>query len=207
MSSIEALLKLGNARGPGPAATYGPSQLLIVLMKIGESGSIGRHNLATEAGLGDGAVRTVIKWLKEGGYIGTKAEGCFLTRKGELAYLELKRTVPRYLELSEAPLAVGRRQVAVVVRRRSGRVRSGIEQRDSSIKAGADGATTYVVEGSKFQVPGSSRDAAKDFPSPAWAELRSGLKPASGDVVIVCGSDSVQRSLVGAMSAALTLLS
>lgn len=50
-------------------------------------------------------------------------------------------------------LTVGKDQFAVMVKKKASRVRSGIEQRDSSIRAGADGATTYVVKGSKFQVP------------------------------------------------------
>ena len=85
-------------------------------------------------------------------------------------------------------------------------MRSGIEQRDASIRAGAAGATTYVIHDSKFQVPGSSVDCEEDFPSEAWAKLRGELRPEDEDVVIVCGSDDRQTSFVGVISAALTLL-
>ena len=206
MSALTALLKMGGSRAPGPAPTYSSSHVLLVLLTIGGSGTIGRHALAKEAGLGEGAVRTVIKWLKEDDYITVKPNGCQLTARGKQAYSELKSVMPKTLELSRTALTVGREQVAVLVKKRSGRVRSGIEQRDSSIRAGATGATTYVIKDSKFQVPGSSLDGEKDFPSGAWMKLRSGLQPENGDVVIVCGSDDRRVSFIGAMSAVLALL-
>jgi hypothetical protein len=95
---------------------------------------------------------------------------------------------------------------AFVLRRGSCPCLSGIEQRDASIKAGAAGATTYVIRDSKFQTPGSSQDCQKDFPSRAWQVLRNELQPDEADVVIVCGSQDRRTSFIGAMSAALSLL-
>lgn len=148
----------------------------------------------------------MIKWLKEGGYIRTLSNGCKLTEKGEKAYSELNGLMPTTLELSRTSVSVGKEQVAVLVKKRAGLVKSGIEQRDSSIKAGAEGAATYLVRNSKIQVPGSSLDAEKDFPSEAWKKLKAGLDPENGDVIIVCGSDDRRTSVIGAISAALTLL-
>jgi hypothetical protein len=176
------------------------------MLTIGGAGTIGRHALAKEAGLGEGAVRTVIKWLKEDGYIKIESDGCQLTTKGLQAYSELKSIIPRTLELSKTSLSVGREQVAVLVKNKASQIKTGIEQRDAAIKAGADGATTYVIKDSKFQVPGSSEDAEKDFPSEAWEKLRSGLQPEDGDVVIVCGSDDRRTSSSGAIGAVRTLL-
>lgn len=206
LSAFTALQKIDSSRGPGPASTYSSSHVLLALLTIGRAGVIGRHALAKEAGLGEGAVRTVIKWLKERAYITVEPNGCQLTAKGKHAYAELKRAMPKILELQRTTLTVGSEQVAILIKKKSDRVRSGIEQRDSAIKAGAAGATTYVIKGSKFQVPGSSADAEKDFPSGVWTKLRSGLQPEEGDVVIVCGSDDKHSSLIGAISAALTFL-
>lgn len=206
MATVPALLKVGALRSPGPAPTYNSSHVVIAVLSIGRTGTIGRHKLAIETGLGEGAVRTVIKWLKEGGYIRTLSNGCKLTEKGEKAYSELNGLMPTTLELSRTSVSVGKEQVAVLVKKRAGLVKSGIEQRDSSIKAGAEGAATYLVRNSKIQVPGSSLDAEKDFPSEAWKKLKAGLDPENGDVIIVCGSDDRRTSVIGAISAALTLL-
>lgn len=206
LAALKALLKIGVPRAPGPAPTYSSSHVLLAMLTIGGAGVIGRHALAREAGLGGGAVRTMIKWLKEDGFIKIQPDGCQLTPKGKQAYSELKSIIPKTMDLSKTSLSVGREQVAVLVKKKAGLIRTGIEQRDASIKAGADGATTYVVKGSKFQVPGSSEDAEKEFPSDAWTKLRAGLQPEDGDAVIVCGSDNRRTSFLGAVRAVLALL-
>ena len=198
-------MRIDRSRPPGPMPSYSSAHMLLVLLTIGEAGSVGRHALSGRVGLGEGAVRTVIKWLKAGGYISIDASGCRLTPKGKRAYSELKKLIPEITTLSRTDLTVGKVQAAVLVKRRSGKVRTGIEQRDSAIMNGAAGATTYVVRDSRFEVPGSSRDAEKDFPSKAWAELREGLRPEDRDVVIVCGAAERQVALLDAISAALTL--
>jgi hypothetical protein len=205
VSAFAALLKMDGRRASGPAPTYSPSHILLALLAIGDVGAIGRHALAVETGLGAGAIRTVIKWLREDGYIVVEPDGCRLTPKGKHAYSGMRSAMPKILELPETALTVGKEQAAVLVRKRAGRVKSGIEQRDSAIKAGAAGATTYVVSGSRFRVPGSPGDVEKEYPGPDWAKLRDGLRPDDGDVVIVCGSDDKDTSKVGAVSAALTL--
>jgi len=100
---------------------------------------------------------------------------------------------------------MGAVQVAVLLRGGGGSVRSGIEQRDSAIGVGAAGATTYVIRGSRFTIPGGSDDCERDFPGKAWGQLKK-LKPRNGDVVILCGSDTQESAKLGALSAALTLL-
>ncbi len=175
-------------------------------MIIGDTGAIGRVALAREAGLGEGAIRTVLKHLKGEGYITIKSQGCELIGKGKEAYSELKKRMPRTVRLSKTGLTVGKEQVAALVKQKSNVVKSGIEQRDTAIKAGAAGATTYIIRNSRFQVPGSSSDCERDFPSNAWSRLREELRPENGDVVIICGSASKHTSFIGAISAALTLL-
>ncbi|MDG6954750.1 MAG: hypothetical protein JRN33_07215 [Nitrososphaerota archaeon] len=206
MSALMSVLKIDRSRGAGPVPTYSSAHVLLVLMTIGDSVSIGRQALSKEVGLGEGAIRTVIKWFRAGGYVKVNANGCLLTPKGNQAYSELKKLIPRILVLPRTTLTVGKIQVAAVVRKKSSRVRSGIEQRDSAVKAGASGATTYLFRGSSFEIPGSPGDAERAFPSESWTKLRSGLEPEEGDVVIVCGSDEKRIALIGVISAALTLL-
>ena len=99
MSAFTSLLKMESPRAPGPAPSYGQSHVLLALLTIGDTGGIGRHALAEEAGLGEGAVRTVIKWLKEDGYIAVESKGCQLTTKGNGAYLELRKRMPKMMEM------------------------------------------------------------------------------------------------------------
>ena len=180
--------------------------MLLAFMVIGDSGNIGRQALAQRAGLGDGAVRTVLKKLRDEGYADADASGCHLTRPGERIYKLLRNKITHAVVLGGSQLTMGRVQVSLAVRIGGGAVGSGIEQRDSAIRIGAAGATTYVIKSGRFAIPGGSTDCERDFPSRAWAKLRSALNPGEGDAVILCGSDSETTARLGALSAALMLL-
>ncbi len=206
MRTFSTLLRMETPRAPGPAPSYFSAHVVVVLLTIGDVGAIGRHALAQRAGLGEGAIRTVIKRLKVEGLVKTRPQGCELTPKGREAYSVVKRRIPLITELPRSELTVGREQVALAVKKKSEAVKSGIEQRDAAIRTGAAGATTYVIRGSKFHIPGSSTDCERDFPSKVWSKIRQELHPEDGDAVIVCGSEDKRVSLIGAVSAALTLL-
>ena len=181
MRTFATLLRMEASRAPGPAPSYFSAHVVVVLLTIGDVGAIGRQALARRAGLGEGAIRTVIKRLKVEGLVKTRPQGCELTPRGREAYSEVKKMIPVITELPRTNLTVGRVQVALVVKGRSEGVKSGIEQRDAAIRAGAAGATTYVIRGSKFQIPGSSTDCERDFPGKVWSKIREELHPDDGD--------------------------
>ena len=199
-------MKLAEVRGQGPSPSFGRPQFLLAFMAIGSGGTVGRAALARKAGLGEGAVRTVLKRLRSGGYARVGASGCQLTSAGVSAYRALRRELTDPLRIDGSRLTVGRAQAALAVRGAGHLVVNGIEQRDSAVKAGAVGATTYVIENGKFTIPGGSSDCEADFPSPAWVSLRSKLKPRDGDAVLLCGSSEEDNATLGALSAALTLI-
>ncbi len=206
LSEVSKLLKIAREKERGPIPSFTEPHLILAILVTGDSKLIGRQALARKVGLGEGAIRTVLKKLKEDGYVDTIAAGCFLTKKGILAYKAVESTIPRIAKLDSTELTVGRKQVAVLVRTRAPKLVYGVEQRDSAIRAGAAGATTYFIKDSKFQLPRGSRDCEKDFPGPVWKTLRTKLQPLNGDVLIICGSDNEATSRVGALSAAMTLL-
>ena len=206
MSELPALLRSTDERTVGPARTYNSSHILLALLIIGSNGSIGRHALAEKAGVGEGAIRTMIGKLTKNEYIAVDASGCRLTPKGDRAYSEVRSRIPAMAPVSPSELTVGKKQFALVVRGVEGAVSDGIRQRDAAIIVGASGATTYIFADSRFQIPRGSADCERDFPSHSWGEIRDTLKPRDGDVVILCGSGDEELSSLGAVAAALTLL-
>ena len=206
LKSLAGLLKLADRRARGPSPTFGTAHFLFAFMTIGEKGTIGRHALASHTGLGGGAVRTVIKKLREEGYAGANASGSFLTPAGSRVYDSVLRKLSPMVTLQGTQLTMGGFQVAVAIRSKGRLVLRGIEQRDWAIRVGAAGATTYVIRADKFTVPGGSSDCERDFPSKTWSALRSGLKPKNGDSVILCGAQDETTAKLGALSAAVTLL-
>ncbi len=206
MRELSALIGVASVGGRGPRPSFTQAHFLLAFLVIGTSGVIGRQALAREAGLGEGATRTVLKRLRDGGYVEVNASGAFLTKKGREALKLLRRSLLPLVALENSRLTVGSEQAAVGVRGGRSHLGNGIPQRDSAIMVGATGATTYAIRGPKFTVPGGSTDCEKDFPTGAWKMLRKQLAPRDGDTVIVCGAQDALRAKLGALSAALTLL-
>jgi hypothetical protein len=186
--------------------SFDRAHLLLVFLTIGAAKFVGRQALARQTGLGEGVMRTILKKLREQGFADANASGCYLTRSGNLLHKSIRKKISSFASVERTRLTIGDSQVALAVRGGAKAVKSGLEQRDSAIIAGAAGATTYVIKGGRFTIPGGSADCEKDFPSSAWRVLRKNLKPANGDAVILCGSDHETSARVGALSAALTLL-
>lgn len=178
----------------------------MTFMTIGDSGTISRQSLALKSGLGEGSVRTILKKFRREGYVEADPFGCHLTDSGEALYRSILRKVTSLVSIDGSPLSVGSSQIALLVRSAGSSITSGIDQRDSAVRVGAIGATSYVIRGNKFTIPGGSPDCEKDFPSKAWSTLRRELNPANRDVVIVCGAGDETTARLGALSAALTLL-
>jgi hypothetical protein len=175
-------------------------------MTIGESGIIGRQTLAVRSGLKEGAIRTVLKKLREEGYVEANASGCYLTPAGKHVYDSIGAKFSSMALLKGSNLTMGKFQVGLAVRGGGKKVKAGVDQRDAAIKLNADGATTFVFRGGKFTIPGGSSDCEKDFPSRAWSALRDKLKPRNGDAIILCGAPDETTAKLGDLSAALTLL-
>jgi Domain of unknown function (DUF4443)/CggR N-terminal DNA binding domain len=206
LQSLEGLMEITARQAQGPAPSFERAHVLLAFMVVGENGIIGRQALAIRTGLKEGSIRTIIKKLREDGYIGANASGCHLTTEGKKVYVSLLTKLTAAVLLNDSKLAVGASQVGIAIRGGGKAVQSGIEQRDSAIKSDASGATTYVFRGGKFAIPGGSSDCEKDFPSRAWVSLREELKPRNGDAIIVCGASDETTARLGALSAALTLL-
>jgi biotin operon repressor len=178
----------------------------MALLTIGDEGRVGRQALAKKTGLGEGAVRTILKRLREEGYVVTSLGGGELTEGGKLLYASLRKSLSVFVRAGDSQLTLGMSQMAIAVRGGGKSVKSGIEQRDSAIKIGASGATTYTISGGKFTIPGGSDDCERDFPSNSWSLLRKGLSPRNGDAIILCGADDEKTAELGALAAASTLL-
>ncbi len=161
----------------------------------------GRKIMADRIGVGEGSMRTIVEFLREEGLVDVKQTGIKITKAGT----DFISKLPLQVYTLEAPdIALGEHSVAVQVKGVASKVKSGMEQRDQAIKAGADGATTVVVNGDRLTIP-VDFDLDKGRPETAWA-LRRLFDLSSGDVIIIGTSMSLQRAEEGAMAAALELL-
>lgn len=206
MPSLARFLESALAPVQGPHPSFESTHVLLALLLIGDAGMMGRLALSRESGLGEGPARTIVRRLRERGYVDTNASGCHLTGPGKKLYLEARQALSGFTTISGSHLTLGDSQVALVVRGREDTMKSGIEQRDSAIRVGAMGATTYSFRMNKFRIAGGSNDCERDFPDQAWSILRKELRPKNGDAVVLCGARDPTTARLGALSAAATLL-
>ena len=206
MQTLSRLLQIAEKPVRGPAPSFEKPHLVLAFLTIGEAGVVGRQALAVQSGLKEGPIRTVLRKLREDGYAEANASGCYLTGPGRRVYESLRSRLSDFVPLEGSRLTIGEYQFGVRVRGGGRAVQSGLEQRDSAVRLGASGATTFVIREGKFVIPSGSSDSEKEFPGDGWRTLRGELGPKNGDAIVVCGARDKTTAKLGALSAALTLL-
>ena len=198
--SLEALTK---ERAPGPNPSFSTFHFLLGIEIIGEK-SIGRSKLAEQLGIGEGVARTLIERLKDEDLISTSKTGCSLTEKG-LKLLNEYRSMIRKVKIEKNELAFADYSFAVLVKNSGHKVKTGIEQRDAAVMAGAKGATTMLFQKGQLVFPSVTRNLRRDFPK-ASDQIMHLLKPQDNDAIVVVSSEDSRKAENGALAAAWTLL-
>ena len=201
MDPISTLNKIAEKTALGKQPAFIAAHILKAVEFIEAGLGVGRQQLAKELGLGEGTTRTIVKRFRDEGLIEVTRGGMTLTARSNTMLNDIRKRVSS-TKLSQAGITVGAYDYAVLVKGVTSQIKSGVEQRDSALMAGAKGATTLVYMGNQFHVPG-----VEVAPSVLLVrELLCRLKPEEGDVVIIGTADSILKAELGAKSAALEML-
>jgi len=201
LSQLEELVR---PTYPGPSISFSMIDGVRAILELGVKG-IGRERLAKNLGIGNGAVRTLIKRLERMGLIERGRDGCTLTKKGQGIFSALSVRI-KIGEINGGPLSTDRYTETILITGGAIAVKIGLEQRDAAVREGATGATSLIFKSGKFVIPGGSRDCEKDFPNALWEKLRSSLKPVDGDLIVICSGSSKRIASKGAFSIAWTAI-
>jgi hypothetical protein len=192
------------------AARYAPSRMLsfdlvhvfktMQLLAIKER--ISRSLLIQELALGEGSVKTLVKHMKMEGLIENSNAGMWFTNKGRTVYSKLHSSIPKEMDIPKCSAAVGKFNYAVLVKDIAYAIRSGIEQRDEAIRAGAVGATTMIFRNSRLLIPGTHEDLLRNDQKIHSLILKK-LQPEDNDVIIIGSSENMKTAEMAAKSAAL----
>lgn len=205
MEIPEVIEKVAGKIAPGRSPLFTEVHVVKALEEINAQKSIGRLKLSKELQLGEGAVRTLVKHLRNEGLIEISKLGISLSERGRRVFSGLRTVVSEHVEVPSSPLTVGRFNVAILVRGKADAVKYGLEQRDMAIIAGAKGATTLIFSKNKLTMPNTEEDAFKSNSS-IRGFLLSRLSPKESDVIIIGSADEKTKAEFGAKMAAIQLL-
>ena len=197
------LERLAEEKAPGPSPSFSLFHLLIALELIAIK-SIGRKGLAQELEVGEGVARTIISRLRDAGLILASKTGCSLTEEGVDVWREY-RSILRKVKVDKSELTFSDFNSAILARNRAHKVKSGIEQRDAAVMAGAKGATTILFKHGHLVFPSTDRDIGKSFPKASEQIVRV-MQPQENDAIIIVSADSPEKAERAVLAAAWTLL-
>ena len=198
------ITEVAGKKAPGPSTTFTVFHVFYALELLSQK-PLGRNTLAKKLCVGDGAVRTIISRLKSAGLIESSKEGCTLTKKGVETWEQFEQFFPKRVEIPKTELSQSEFNFAFLVKDSGNKVKSGIDQRDAAIIAGARKALVTVFKDGHLHIQSVSDSIEKDYPKAATQILEQ-LAPQDNDVVIIAGADSALRAKRGAFAAAWTLL-
>jgi predicted transcriptional regulator len=194
-------MKLVDLPRYGPVHRFGNHHVYRTLMVLSDQKRKGRKHIADAVGIGEGSMRTIIEYLRGLDMIDVRQTGIKITRHGNdfLSNLPIKMA-----NIGHGSIALGQECVAVQMSNNGDKIKMGVEQRDSAIMAGAEGATTIVVKEGKLIVP---PDYDLEQHDPALTEtLRQLFNVREGDAIIVGTASTVAKAEDGALAAAFDLL-
>lgn len=158
-------------------ASYSLYHLVKTIFLVSEKPQ-GRGYLLKELGLGEASVKTLMKKLQQAKIAKVTTKGLVLTESGRKLLASFNFSKPVFLDAGE--LTVGEKDCAILVKNAAEKIKSGLEQRDAAIKAGADGATVLVCRDGKLALPNMKRDLSE-----LEKELRKHFWIENGDVVLI----------------------
>ncbi len=195
---------LVQGKAPGPATSFSMFHIFLAFELMAQK-PIGRNKLARQLGVGDGAIRTIIKRLKDADLITITKEGCKLSEKGITIWRKFEEIFPKRLELGETELTKGEHNFGFLVRNSGKKIKSGIEQRDAAIMGGAKRAIVIVTKDNHLVIESISNDVTKEFPKAAKQILQN-FTPRDNDVIVIASADNARRAKRGAFAASWTLM-
>ncbi|AJM92528.1 DUF4443 domain-containing protein [Nitrosopumilus piranensis] len=158
--------------------------------------------MGKEIHLGEGAVKTLVLHLKEAGIIESTRSGNFLTDKGEKITLQLKKIISNECKIEKNGLTKSKNNHAIILKKFSSVIKTGLEQRDYAIMYGSSGCITLMFENNRFVFPGEGKDCLAPYKKIKQTLLEK-LNPSEGDIVIISSSDDPFVAEISAKNSAL----
>ena len=185
----------------GPQRQFDEIHILRTLLILEKEKRIGRKELVKKLDLGEGSVRSVLKYLMERNYLTSAvAKGHSLSKKGEQLVAKLHSFVlgPKIVDAKE--LTIGNKDVAVLVKNAAKNVKMGIDERDAAIKSGSLGASVLIFRNNDLKFPDQTKLNVKN------KNLYKSFEFEEEDVLIIGTDNTYDKAEIAAIAALFTLI-
>lgn len=199
---IQLLSKVAQRHAPSRMLSFDLVHVFKTMQMMSDKKKVSRSSLMQELELGEGSIKTLVKHLKMHGLVENSNAGMWLTNKGDTFYTKLHASVPRETDIAKCSVALGKFNHAVLLKDMARNIKSGIEQRDAAIKAGAVGATTLICKNERLVLPGTGEDLMRNDQK-IHSLIMKELSPEQNDVIIIGSSQNKKIAEMAAKSAAL----
>ncbi|SMH71493.1 DUF4443 domain-containing protein [Candidatus Nitrosotalea okcheonensis] len=199
---IHLLSKVAQRHAPSRMLSFDLVHVFKTMQMMSDNNKISRSIMMQELGLGEGSIKTLVKHLKMHGLVENSNAGMWLTNKGEALYTKLHILIPRETDITKCSVALGKFNHVVLLKSMAHNIKSGIEQRDAAIKAGAVGATTLICKNERLVLPGTDENLMRNDQK-IHSLIMEKLSPEQNDVIIIGSSQNKKIAEMAAKSAAL----
>jgi hypothetical protein len=199
---IKLFSKVAERHGPSRMLSFDIVHVFKTMQMMEDNKKISRTLIMQELDLGEGSVKTLVRHMKTSGLVENSNAGMWLTNKGKTMYAKLHISIPKEMNIPKCSVALGKFNYAILLKDMAYTIRSGIEQRDAAIKAGAVGATTLILRNDRLVLPGTEEDLMRNDPK-IHSMITENLSPEENDVIIIGSSQSKKIAEMAAKSAAL----
>lgn len=179
---------------------------LFFLLIIRTEATVGRYRLSAMLEMPEGIIRGIMRSFEREGYINSRPKaGTFLTKAGEARIDAIfKNANIKNMKIYDFDVfGVGPINTVLQVQSGADKVRSGVDQRDAAVKAGANGTVILTYREGTLRIPGTSEDMCTLSPEDSERLLRE-FSLSEGDVVLVSFAEEWWQALRGALAAAFT---
>jgi predicted transcriptional regulator len=182
----------------GPTPKFSLFHIWKAYSVIESQGPVGRKALADILQIGEGSTRTILDKMIREGCVENTRRGAVLTERGKKR-LDSSGIVVAPVNLEG--LTIGKHDCAVLTKGMADRIKTGCEQRDEAVRAGAIGASTLIVKDGRIVFPCDDGYPDQDLVAP----LRRIFALEEGDAVIIGSGYSYETAEKGAVAAALSI--
>ena len=202
---VQMLQNIVSRKGSSKVLTFSVPHVFKALQMLYADQYVSRTSFCQNLYMGEGAVKTMIRHLKEESMVESTKSGTFLTTKGKNFIKNILDIIFSECTIKKCQIAQGKFNHAIILKSYSYATKIGMEQRDYTILYGASGATTLLYKDDRFVFPNENIDCLLNDQK-TRDRLLSEMHPRNGDMIIIASANDPFVAEIAAKNSALWTL-